>query len=193
MTKDYLDQPEAYVRRRDRVVEDEEWIRTLLHQAPLGIIATVYEGQPFVNSNLFVYDEKAQSIYFHTAKVGRTRANVEVGERVCFSVSEMGRLLPATTALDFSVEYAGVTVFGLCSVITNRVQAKEALQLLLDKYAPHLQPGQDYQSMTDQELTRTAVYQITIEQWSGKRKQAEENFPGAFRYGDARVSQEKAS
>ncbi|GAC1399364.1 MAG: pyridoxamine 5'-phosphate oxidase family protein [Ktedonobacteraceae bacterium] len=191
MTKDYSTQPKAYVRRRDRAVEEEEWIRSLLHRAPIGIVATVSDGQPFLNSNLFVYDEKAQSIYFHTAQVGRTRANVEVDEHVCFSVSEMGRLLPAATALNFSVEYAGVTVFGLCSIITNKVHAKEVLQLLLDKYAPHLRPGRDYQPITDQELARTSVYQITMEQWSGKKKQVEEDFPGAFCYGETKESQSR--
>ena len=36
---------------------------------------------------------------------------------------------------------------------------------------------------TADELARTAVYRIDIESWSGKRKQAEPDFPGAFFYG----------
>jgi nitroimidazol reductase NimA-like FMN-containing flavoprotein (pyridoxamine 5'-phosphate oxidase superfamily) len=182
MTKDYILEPRAQVRRRDRAVEDDTWIRVLLHRAPIGITATAYDGQPFLNSNLFVYDEKAHKIYFHTARVGRTQANVETNEQICFTVYEMGRLLPADTALEFSVEYAGVVVFGTGSLITEKDRAKEALQMLLDKYAPHLQVGKDYQGVTDQELSRTAVYQIAIEQWSGKKKEVAEDFPGAFYY-----------
>jgi len=170
------------VRRRDRAVEDEEWIQTMLHRAPTGTLATVFEGQPFINSNLFVYDEAAHVIYIHTAQVGRTRANLEADERVCFSIHQMGRLLPADTALEFSVEYAGVTVFGRGTTLTDSHQASFALQLLLDKYAPQLRPGQHYQPITAAELARTAVYQITIEKWSGKRKQADPDFPGAFVY-----------
>jgi hypothetical protein len=60
--------------------------------------------------------------------------------------------------------------------------ATEALQKLLDKYFPHLQPGRDYRPIIDEELKRTAVYQIEIEQWSGKQKKAAEAFPGAFLY-----------
>jgi len=92
----------------------------------------------------------------------------------------MGRLLPAPTALEFSVEYSGVTVFGRGRVVTDPVEAKGALQKLLDKYAPHLEPARDYRATTDAELARTAVYRIDIETWSGKQKAVAAEFPGAF-------------
>ncbi len=182
MSRDYAEEPRAKVRRRDRAVDDEQWIKALLHRAPLGAMATVHDRQPFINSNLFVYDEAAHAIYLHTARVGRTRANIDGDSRVCFSVSEMGRLLPADTALEFSVEYGGVLVFGHGAVVYDPDEAGAALQALLDKYAPHLRPGRDYRPTTPEELARTAVYRITIEEWSGKRKQAPEDFTGAFRY-----------
>ncbi len=149
----------------------------------LVILATVYGGQPFINSNLFVYDPYRHVIFMHTARVGRTQSNIEQDERICFTVTEMGRLLPAEEALEFSVEYAGVVVFGTAVIITDPLEAEHGLQLLLDKYAPHLQPGQDYRPITPDELKRTAVYRITIDKWSGKKKEAAEDFPGAFWYG----------
>ncbi len=182
MPKDYLAQPYNEVRRADRAVEDEAWIRAALHRAPIGNLATVYEGQPFINSNLFVFDETAHTIYMHTARLGRTRANIDTDERVCFSISDMGRLLPADTALEFSVEYSGVIVFGKGAVLPEQAQASRALQMLLDKYFPHLQPGRDYRPITAEELARTAVYAIQIESWSGKKKEVDADFPGAFRY-----------
>jgi uncharacterized protein len=183
MSRDYAASPATDIRRADRAMPDEDAIKALLHHAPMGTLATVYEGQPFINSNLFVYDEARHCIYMHTAKVGRTRANVDTAERVCFSVSEMGRLLPAPEALEFSVEYGGVVIFGRASVVTDAQEATDSLQQLLDKYFPHLSPGQDYHPIKLEELVRTAVYRIEIEQWSGKRKQVAEDFPGAFWYG----------
>ncbi len=183
MGKDYLNMPINMVRRSDRAVEDEDWIREFLHRAPMGTLATVYNGQPFINSNLFVYDEAKNTIYMHTARLGRTRSNVEQEEKVCFSISEMGRLLPADEALEFSVEYGGVVVFGRASLVSDVAEAKIALQMLLDKYAPHLKPDVHYRPTTDAELARTAVYRIMIESWSGKRKQVAADFPGAFFYG----------
>ncbi len=169
------------MRRNDRAMDDG-WIRAFLAAAPVGVVATVDDGQPFLNSNLFVYDESRHAIYVHTARTGRTRVNIEADERVAFTAFEMGRLLPADEALEFSVEYAGVVAFGRATVVADAKEAEEGLQLLLDKYAPHLRPGRDYRPITPDELRRTSVMRIDVSEWSGKRKEAESDFPGAFRY-----------
>ncbi len=182
MPRDYASQDLTAVRRADREVSDEEWIKAFLHRAPIATLATDYEGQPFVNSNLYVYDEAKHCLYMHTARLGRTRSNIEANPRVCFTVMNMGRLLPASEALEFSVEYESVVVFGQASVVEDPAAATEALQMLLDKYAPHLTPGQDYRPPVPEELTRTAVYRIDISDWSGKRKAVAEDFPGAYHY-----------
>lgn len=182
MAKDYAKQSPTAVRRSDRQVEDIDWIKQFLKTASVGTLATTYEGQPFVNTNIFVYDEESHSIITHTARVGRTRANVEVHDKVCFSIMEMGRLLPAAEALEFSVEYAGVTLFGTMSVVDDVQEAKRLLQLLMDKYAPHLKPGDDYRPPVDEELPRTSVFRIKINDWSGKKKEVASDFPGAFWY-----------
>jgi nitroimidazol reductase NimA-like FMN-containing flavoprotein (pyridoxamine 5'-phosphate oxidase superfamily) len=182
MSKNYATQLPTEMRRADRAVEDEAWIRAFLHEAPLGFLATSYEDQPFLNSNLFVYDEARGAIYLHTANVGRTKANVAHNARVCFSVATMGRLLPAEEALEFSVEYGSVVVFGRASAADDPAEAEAALQLLLDKYAPHLRPGRDYRPITPEELKRTGVIRLDIEAWTGKKKEVAADFPGAFDY-----------
>ena len=90
----------------------------------------------------------------------------------------MGRLLPVPEALEFSVEYAGVVAFGTGRVVEDVMEAKAALQSLLDKYAPHLTAGEDYRPTTDEELARTAVYRLDVETWSGKAKRSRARLPG---------------
>lgn len=182
MPHDYGARERAEVRRRDRSVDDEAWIVAMLRRAPLACLATVAGGQPFINSNMFAYDQGRHTIYLHTARHGRTRANLEGDERVCLSVSEMGRLLPSREAMTFSVEYSGVVVFGRGAVVADADEAAYGLQLLLDKYFGHLRPGADYRPSTPEEVARTSVYRIAVEEWSGKRKVAADDFPGAFRY-----------
>jgi nitroimidazol reductase NimA-like FMN-containing flavoprotein (pyridoxamine 5'-phosphate oxidase superfamily) len=180
MARDYATMAINQVRRSDRAMTDEVWIKDMLRRSAYASIAMVHEGQPFINTNLFMYDEHAHAIYFHTARLGRTRSNIDANGRVCFSISEIGRLLPADEALEFSVEYAGVTVFGQASVIEDAEAARDALQMLLDKYAPHLRPGVHYRPIQLDEIKRTAVYRIDIEAWSGKRKTVPDEFPGAY-------------
>lgn len=175
-----LDDERSRTRRRDRGKE-EEWVRAFMEEASYGFLATVGEGgQPFLNSNLFVYDADKHCIYLHTHRTGRTRDNIPAPRKVAFAVAGMGRLLPADEALEFSVEYCGVTAFGIGYIVEDAPEAKAALQKLLDKYAPHLSPGRDYRATTDDELKRTTVFRVDIEAWSGKQKEVEEDFPGAF-------------
>ena len=42
MTIDYATRPPHEVRRKDRAVEDEAWIRAMLRRVPFGTLATVY-------------------------------------------------------------------------------------------------------------------------------------------------------
>ncbi|MFQ5537967.1 MAG: pyridoxamine 5'-phosphate oxidase family protein [Gemmatimonadota bacterium] len=172
--------PRTKLRRKDREMDDA-WIRAFLAVAPWGQLATAdVDGQPFLNANLFVFEPGRRCIYLHTARTGRTRENVEANPRVSFSVQTMGRLLPALEALEFSVEYAGVVCFGRIGVVGDGREAQAALRLLLEKYAPHLEYGADYRAITPEEMDRTAVYRLDIEAWSGKRKIAAEDFPGAY-------------
>ncbi|UCC71816.1 MAG: pyridoxamine 5'-phosphate oxidase family protein [Gemmatimonadota bacterium] len=180
------DRPINEVRRRDRAVTDEAWIKAFLHSGAWGALATVAAGQPFIHTSLYVYDEGAHAIYLHTAREGRTRSNLERDGRVCFSVAEMGRVLPDEVAAEFSVEYAGVTVFGHGAVVEDDEEKARALQLLLDKYAPHLKPGRDYRPANQEDLDRTSVFRIEIESWSGKKNEKEADFPGAFWYDGVR-------
>jgi nitroimidazol reductase NimA-like FMN-containing flavoprotein (pyridoxamine 5'-phosphate oxidase superfamily) len=148
----------------------------------MGTFSTSSDGQPFTSTLLFAYDEARHAIYFHTAKRGRIWENLQSNPQVCFSAARMGRLLPAPTALNFSVEYQSVVAFGKASLIEDAQESECALQLLMDKYFAHLRPGEHYRPITENELEVTAVFRMDIDEWSGKQKDAAEEFPGAFQW-----------
>jgi nitroimidazol reductase NimA-like FMN-containing flavoprotein (pyridoxamine 5'-phosphate oxidase superfamily) len=173
------DEPINRVRRRDRAVEDEEWIRSFLRQAGYGVVATESEGQPFINPLIFVYEEESNSVYFHTGRAGRIFANIAKNPRVCFNASRMGKLIPAGKASGFDVEYESVIVFGRAHVLDDEGEALRALRLLLDKYFPELHYGEDYKAIAAGDLRRAAVYRLDIECWSGKRNAARSEAGGA--------------
>ncbi|MBT7126447.1 MAG: pyridoxamine 5'-phosphate oxidase family protein, partial [Gemmatimonadales bacterium] len=78
------DDSRSALRRRDRG-KDEPWVRDFMIQAPSGFMATVGEdGQPFLNSNLYFYDQERHCIYLHTHRSGKTRDNVEQVQKVAF-------------------------------------------------------------------------------------------------------------
>jgi nitroimidazol reductase NimA-like FMN-containing flavoprotein (pyridoxamine 5'-phosphate oxidase superfamily) len=147
-------------------------------------MATSHEGQPFTNTRQYVYDEAANAIYMHGAKTGRTPAVIAVNNKVCFSVSKMGRLIPADEAVEVTVEFSGVMLFGRVTIVHDQAEANHALQLLMNKYFPHLKPVEDYRPIEPEDLKITAVFRIDIESWSGKEKSLKGDPPGAFYFNE---------
>jgi len=171
------------MRRRD-CNKDDQWIVDFVKQSPFGTLATAIDNQPFLNTNTFVYDENKHAIYLHTYRSGRTKENVESNPKVCYTIAEMGRLLPADSAKEMSVEFSSVVIFGRAYLVRESGEAREALTALLEKYFPHLKVGEDYSDTTADDLVQTAVYRIDIDQWSGKQRTAEPGCKDAFFYGE---------
>lgn len=170
MSKNYsLDATPPNEQRIPEHVRDDDWIRSFLTRARIGHIATLWEGQPFITPSTFWFDEERNEIIFHSNIVGRVRANIEHHEQVCFEASESGDFLPSNVALEFSVQFAGVVVFGKASVIEEREAKRKALYGLIGKYHPEMEAGKEYRPIMDEELARTSVYAIKIESWSGKK------------------------
>ena len=68
MPKNYATVQYHAVKRRDRAVTDESWIREFLREGHWGALGTVHDGQPCINTNLFVFDERKHAIFTHTAR-----------------------------------------------------------------------------------------------------------------------------
>ncbi len=160
------------LRRADRAMRDPDDIEALLQRGRFGYAATTSGDQPFLHPTTFWYDRSARRIYFHGARQGRTLENVTQNPRVCFGVAEMGRLLPAEKACNFSLEYASVCVFGRVRLVEEEGEKRRGLQGLLDKYFPELRPIKDYSPITQAQLSKTTVYAIEVEAWSGKQRVA---------------------
>lgn len=170
------------VRRKNREVTDETWIENMLTTSPFGVFGFSDDDQPYVNGNLFVYDPDLRAVFFHTAGEGRTKQMVMKNSRVVFSIFQMGRLLPGPDALDFSVEYASVVVFGRVTIETDPMVKSDILSRWFIKYAPHLKMGRDFRPFEAIDVARTTVYRLDVDVWSAKENREPEDFPGAYAF-----------
>ncbi len=170
MTRNYslASQPPTVGQRLPEYAREDEWIRAFLRAAQIGHVATLWDDQPFVTPSTFWYDEANRRIIFHSNLAGRVRANLERNPKVCLEASEVGRLLPSNVALEFSLQYRSVMVFGTVHILESDEAKRAALTGLLEKYFPAMQAGREYRPITDKELNRTSVYELKIESWSGK-------------------------
>ena len=168
MPRDYTNQAPTAFQRLPEYKRDDDWIRAFLREARVGHIASSRDGQPFLNPSTFWFDEQNHQIVFHSNITGRVRANIESNPRVCFEASELGKLLPANVALEFSLQFRSVIVFGSARLITAPEEARRVLYGLIHKYFPAMTAGKEFREITDKELKRTSIYAIQIEAWSGK-------------------------
>jgi nitroimidazol reductase NimA-like FMN-containing flavoprotein (pyridoxamine 5'-phosphate oxidase superfamily) len=168
MPRDYINQPPAAYQRRPHLAQTDQWIREFLRTAKIGHIATSIDGQPFINPTTFWFDEENHQIVFHSNIAGRIRSNIESNPKVSLEASELGRFLPSNVALEFSLQYRGVVVFGTARIVTDPDEARRIMYGLIRKYFQEMKAGVEYREITDKELRATSIYVIEIESWSGK-------------------------
>lgn len=168
MPRIYENQSPIAFQRRPHLTKDDAWIRVFLKEAKVGHIATSLDNQPYLNPTSFWYDEENHQIIFHSNIVGRVRSNIETNPKVSMEASELGKLLPSNVALEFSLQYRSVIVFGTARIVTDPDEARRLLYGLIGKYFPAMTAGKEYREITDKELRATSIYAIKIEAWSGK-------------------------
>jgi nitroimidazol reductase NimA-like FMN-containing flavoprotein (pyridoxamine 5'-phosphate oxidase superfamily) len=169
MPRNYENVPPSAFQRLPEYQRDDEWIRAFLRETKVGHIASARQnGQLFLNPTTFWFDEAKHQIIFHSNVAGRIRSNIESNSRVCFETSELGKLLPANVALEFSLQFRSVIVFGKARLVDDPEEARRVMYGLIHKYFPEMTAGQEFREITDKELLRTSVYAIEIEEWTGK-------------------------
>ncbi|MCK6581472.1 MAG: pyridoxamine 5'-phosphate oxidase family protein [Anaerolineales bacterium] len=173
MAREYIGQNPTAFQRRPHLTKEDAWIREFLKTAKVGHIATSVDGQPFINPTTFWFDEENHQIAFHSNISGRIRSNIEYNPKVTLEASELGKMLPSNVALEFSLQFRSVVVFGTARVVTEPAEARRLLYGLIGKYFPTLQAGEEYREITEKELRATSVYAIKIGEWSGKENWAD--------------------
>jgi len=168
MPRDYKDQSPTALQRLPEYKRDDDWIRAFLREAKVGHIASARNDQPFLNPSTFWFDEENRQIIFHSNVAGRIRSNIESNSRVCFEAIELGKMLPSNVALEFSLQFRSVILFGTARILSDPDEIRRVMYRLIQKYFPAMRAGQEYREIADKELKRTSVYAIKIEEWSGK-------------------------
>ncbi len=154
--------------RLPKYLRGDDWIRDLLRRGQLAHIASAWDDQPFVTPSTYLFDEARHRLIFHSNITGRVRANIEQHTLVCVEVSEFGKVLPSNVALEFSLQFRSAIVFGNAGLIQDTEEKRMVMHRLIAKYFGKMEAGIDFRPATDKELTRTSVYGLQIESWSGK-------------------------
>jgi nitroimidazol reductase NimA-like FMN-containing flavoprotein (pyridoxamine 5'-phosphate oxidase superfamily) len=153
------------MRRADKLMSSTG-IDELLCSGYCGHLATVNpDGSPYVCPLLFVWLDGA--IWLHnTGAQGHLQSNVRRDPRVCFEVSEPGKVFAyGRFQCDTSVEYRSIVAFGRLAIIDEPARKSMFFDALMAKYYADdtTRPPRFYPR-----LDGTTVYTLAVERITGK-------------------------
>lgn len=169
------------IRYQRKAVDDPDWIPEFLAEQETGVLGLVDGDTPHLVTQLFVYDADAGALFFHGARGGRSYDLVDhEPQRASFTTSEQGQYIPAEQPIEFTVEYSSVVAYGSIDLVTSPEKKRRVLEQFMEKFAPHLTAGEDYEQMTAESVDKTAIYRLDVESWSGKAGWADAETPDAY-------------
>ena len=152
------------MRRKNREISID-MAKQLLQSSRRGVLAVNGDDDyPYAIPINYLYDDEAQRIYFHGAKIGHKVDALRACDKVCFTV--YGNESIRTDA--WAPFMQSVVVFGRCHLMEAGSEATQRLKQLAMKYYPSEQ-------LVDEEIAQSGkavqVFEIEIEHMSGKEVQ----------------------
>lgn len=144
--------------RKQNQLSDQESIQ-ILENGRFGVLGTLSDnGYPYTTPLNYVYLNN--KIYFHSAKIGHKIDNIQINEKVSFTVVAEESIIEA----ELTSQYKSVTLFGKAKVIPGN---KEILIELVKKYARNVLD--ESKESIEQDYHHTSIIEIEIEHITGKQ------------------------
>ena len=158
------------MRRSDREVTDAGEIDGIIRRCSVCRVAmTDGEGRPYMVPLNFGYEwaDGTLILYFHSAPEGQKIELLRQNPHVCVEMDGAHALKEGGhVACEYSFYYESVIGFGQASFLDSPAQKEHALRLLMCHMT-----GRDDFSFSASELRGVAVFQIRVDEWTGKRRQ----------------------
>jgi len=142
---------------------DRQEAENFLKKAPVGRLATVNEGQPYIVPLNFLFQEG--KIFFHSKKKGKKITNIRKNENVCFEIDEFKEIISADRACEFTVRARSVIIYGKTKLIEDPQEKVKILEKLVEKYS--LGKAKPF---NESEVRSIIIGEIMIESMEGKNK-----------------------
>lgn len=151
------------VRRQDRLLDENSACR-ILKDGEYGYLSMLkVDGTPYGIPISYVWNGK-NIIYLHCAPEGTKLESIKQNPLVSFCVVGHTHVIPR----QFTTEYESIVLSCNASVGLDEQERKEALRLLISKYAPDdVELGMMYAARS---FHRTEIIRLVIQEWSGKSK-----------------------
>jgi nitroimidazol reductase NimA-like FMN-containing flavoprotein (pyridoxamine 5'-phosphate oxidase superfamily) len=151
----------------------------ILASGVVAHVGFVERGEPVVIPMTYHADPaEPRRLYLHGGPSGRLMTHLASGAPVCVAVTLVDGLVYSRTALDHSVNYRSVVLFGRAAAQQPGVgEQRRILEAMIGRYFPGRTAGVDYESIPDAHLRATALVALDVEEWSAKTRTGGPNGP----------------
>ena len=155
-------------RKPERGVEEKSELYAVLDEglvAHVGIICED-EGKSYPLVIPMFYARQDDQLLLHGSVASRLLRQVKKGIEVCVEITLLDGLVLARAAINISMNYRSVVIFGKAQEIVDYEKKVEALDLLVE----HGIPGRmkDVRENTEKEVKATIVLTLPLEEYSMK-------------------------
>lgn len=153
---------EREIRRKDRIWDNEEALR-LLEEGEYGFLSMLgIDGYGY--GIPISYVKEGDHLYFHCAPEGYKLECLQQSPKVSFCVVGKTQVIPGK----FMTAYESVLAFGSMQTELPEEERRQALRLLVEKYAPdYREIGEKY---IEKSFHRTQLLRLNIETVTAKCK-----------------------
>jgi hypothetical protein len=161
------------VRMNKRLCTDREKIERFLKKADTAYLGLADGNTPYVVPLNYAWLNG--SLYFHGAQEGRKMEIASRNPEACAAISESLGTIPHPVPAKTDTAYMSVMAFGRIQQVTDLEEATEAMQAMLDKYAPGYHPERLSDTHVERYVSsmgsRTAVFKLVVKQLTAKENQ----------------------
>ena len=160
----------------ERAVPEET--EAILTQGLVAHLGFIEDGVPFVIPFTYHYDADTPGlIYLHGSIRSRAMRHLSTGAPVCITVTLTDGLVYSRKAMNHSVNYRSVTVFGTAREITDEEEKFDLFDRMVRRYFPGRIVGEDYNAPPSADLGVTALIEVTIDEGNAKARRGNPTGP----------------
>ena len=143
----------------------------ILSQGLVAHLGFIQDQVPHVIPFTYHYDStEPESIYLHGSIRSRALKLLATCAPVCVTVTLTDGLVYSRKAMNHSVNYRSVTLFGSAREVTDEDEKFDLFDKMVQRYFPGRTVGRDYNPPPSPDLDITALVEVAIEEWNAKAR-----------------------
>lgn len=156
-----------HMTKKEREIKDPEVMKEILGAGKYTVIGLCRDGEPYVVTLSYGYEESTETLYFHAGNRGLKLDFLQANPAVCGTVIEdLGYLKD-----ECAHAYRSVVFWGQMSIVEELAEKKQGMEVLFRHLEENPDPIRERTLKTDKAYNGITILKLTIDRITGKQGQ----------------------